>query len=383
MQTKGHSQLRSFFAICFIRFPFEIFGAHSTLSLLCYGFRIMETPTLFCVTNGCTTNAAGDLQEQWKVAESEEASKLSVFANKKPYVKHRLSNAVLCTEAKEPPGSCQCLYDRLLVNRQLTEDELGTCRLFLKCETPSCEVRQFVADEFGKILTIQDIYNSRRKCRPALLSRCRIDVVNVEGTHATNRFGYKLRTFLITDGMGIGRPVMYAFVESEQFAPTRRMFDLFKNDGRVLSGQVFRYGQFSGANTGDKSRVRLRCKVLLLSYEKSCQKALLQTHRLQQDLQLLRRPDPRFVSYLTARWLYITRKCAIHAHSGMVHFGNVTNNRLGNADGRLKDQAHHADTLNTPDKRCPSTPSGSREDLSCILCTIVIGGKSLRAAALF
>ncbi|GAA55109.1 hypothetical protein CLF_106861, partial [Clonorchis sinensis] len=31
-----------------------------------------------------------------------------------------------------------------------------------------------------------------------------------------------------TDGMGIGRPVMYAFVESEQFAPMRKLFGLFK-----------------------------------------------------------------------------------------------------------------------------------------------------------
>ncbi|GAA47147.1 hypothetical protein CLF_100009 [Clonorchis sinensis] len=102
------------------------------------------------------------------------------------------------------------LYDRVPVNRRLTEDELGTCRALLKYGTPSCEVWQFVADECGKILTAQDIYNYRRKCRPALLSR------------------YKLYTFLITDGMGTGPPVMYAFVESEQFAPMRRLFGLFK-----------------------------------------------------------------------------------------------------------------------------------------------------------
>ncbi|GAA50036.1 hypothetical protein CLF_103954 [Clonorchis sinensis] len=62
------------------------------------------------------------------------------------------------------------LYYRLPVNRRLTEDELGSCRALLKYGTPSCELRQFVADEFGKILTTQDIYNYRRKCRPALLS---------------------------------------------------------------------------------------------------------------------------------------------------------------------------------------------------------------------
>ncbi|GAA55754.1 hypothetical protein CLF_108933, partial [Clonorchis sinensis] len=42
------------------------------------------------------------------------------------------------------------LYDGLLVNRQLTEEELGTCKALLKYGTPSCKARQFVADDFGK-----------------------------------------------------------------------------------------------------------------------------------------------------------------------------------------------------------------------------------------
>ncbi|GAA48192.1 hypothetical protein CLF_101296 [Clonorchis sinensis] len=130
------------------------------------------------------------------------------------------------------------------------------------------------------------------------------DVVNVDETHATNRLGYKLYTFLITDGMGTGRPVMYAFVENEQFASMRKLFGLFKE------------------MMGEQYPVRFR-----------------------QDLQLLRRTNPRFVSYLTVRWLYITREWAVHAQSGMFHFGNVTNNRLENAEGRLKDRVHHADTL--------------------------------------
>ncbi|KAG5449952.1 hypothetical protein CSKR_109918 [Clonorchis sinensis] len=53
-------------------------------------------------------------------------------------------------------------------------------------------------------------------------------VVNVNGRHATNRLGCKLYTFLITRDMGTRRPVVYAFVESEQFAPLRKLFDLFK-----------------------------------------------------------------------------------------------------------------------------------------------------------
>ncbi|GAA47747.1 hypothetical protein CLF_100752 [Clonorchis sinensis] len=72
--------------------------------------------------------------------------------------------------------SSKFLYDRLLVNQRLIENELGTCMALLKYVAPSCEVRQFVADEFGEILTTRDTYIYRRKCRPALLSSCRIVV---------------------------------------------------------------------------------------------------------------------------------------------------------------------------------------------------------------
>ena len=65
------------------------------------------------------------------------------------------------------------------------------------------------------------------------------DVVNVDATHGTNREGYignslallryKLYQFLVTDGMGFGRPMMYAFVISEKYTSLRIMFQLFRD----------------------------------------------------------------------------------------------------------------------------------------------------------
>ncbi|GAA57634.1 hypothetical protein CLF_112998, partial [Clonorchis sinensis] len=69
----------------------------------------------------------------------------------------------------------------------------------------------------------------------------------------------------------------------------------------------------------------------------SCELQVL-AHKFRQDLQLLRHTSPRTGSYLTAGWLYITRKPAVQAHSRIFHFGNVNNNRLDNANGRLKKQ---------------------------------------------
>ncbi|GAA54804.1 hypothetical protein CLF_105469 [Clonorchis sinensis] len=228
--------------------------------------KVIEAPTLFCVTNGCTSNAAGDLQGQRKVEESEEASKLSVFANKLNSTRSTGCPVRLCLRRQRNHLAVtsyflehnhklsKFLYDRLPVNRRLTEDDLGTYRALLKYGTPSCEVRQFVADEFGKILTTQDIWNYRRK--------------------------YKQCIFLITDGM-----VMCAFVEKEQFAPMRKMFDLLKEK---LGGHY---------------------------------------------------PGRTFVVDKSAAAAQITRKWAVHAQSGIAYFGNVTNNRLKNVNGRLKDRA--------------------------------------------
>ncbi|GAA50031.1 hypothetical protein CLF_103947, partial [Clonorchis sinensis] len=200
----------------------------------------------------------------------------------------------------------------------------GALRALLKYGAPSCEVWEFVADEFDKVLTTQDIYNYRRKCRPALLSR------------------YKLYTFLITDGMSIKRPVLYAFVESEQFAPMRKLFDLFKE----MMGEHYPVK----TSVMDKLAARMRAASVVFG----CDAVLCYTHsansrhifhrmarldnavQFRQDLQLLRRTYPRFVYYLTTRWLQITRKRVVPAQSGMVHFGNVADNRLENVNGHLK-----------------------------------------------
>ncbi|GAA51446.1 hypothetical protein CLF_106150 [Clonorchis sinensis] len=274
----------------------------------------------------------------------------------------------------------QIKIPRIRAHIQIFEQVIRKREALLKYGTPSCEVRQLVADEFGKILTIQDMYNHRRKCRSALLNdmppdlaklretgrvlvwqsekshyshicfsrwqqialfRRVPDVLNVDGTHAANRFGYKLYSFLIMDVVGIRHPVMYAFMGSEQFAPMRKLLGLFKE----MTGEHYPVRTFVMDKLAAQMRaatVVLRCNALLHSYQKSYQEA---THRFRQDLQELRLTDPRFVSYLTARRLYTTQKWAVHAQSGMNHFGNVTNNRLEKANSRLKYQVHHADTL--------------------------------------
>ncbi|GAA57088.1 hypothetical protein CLF_112126, partial [Clonorchis sinensis] len=321
-------------------------------------------------------------------AKPKEASKLSAFANKitvreKPPVQCGSVNGGKGTAWQSPPIflnttiSCQVvklLYDRLLVDRRLTEDELGTCRALLKCGTPSCEVWQFVA---GKVLNTQDVYCYRRACRLALLNdmpsvlekpretgRVLVwqsvqghyshicfsrwqqialfqrfpDVVNVNKTHATNLFGYKLRTCLLTGGMGIRRPVIYAFVESKQLAPMRKLFNLFKKMmGKHYPARTFLMD--TSAAQVRAARVVFCCNVMLCYFhiEKAIRK--------------------HYVAFNIHVFLVIDTLCEQPTHSlphgspgqrhtsGMAHFSNVTNNRLEKANGRFNDRVHHADTL--------------------------------------
>ncbi|KER24938.1 hypothetical protein T265_07502 [Opisthorchis viverrini] len=240
------------------------------------------------------------------------------------------------------------IFDRLPINRRLTNDELRECSVLIY-GAPSSEIRQYVTDHFGKVLTIKDVRNYRVKCRPPLLSRSLVTS------------DYKLYTFLVTDGMGIGRPVMYAFVESEHFAPLRKLFSLFKD---MMGGQyaVKTFVMDKMTSQMRAAKAVFGCDVMLCYFHarQAIRKHTISNHsrhifhrmarfdnaaEFRHDLQILRRTDPSFVSYLTAHWLHITRKWAIHAQRGLVHFGNVTNNRLENANGRLKRRVHHSDSL--------------------------------------
>ncbi|GAA48770.1 hypothetical protein CLF_102013 [Clonorchis sinensis] len=59
----------------------------------------------------------------------------------------------------------ELLQHRFPVDRRLIKEKLCTCKGLLKYETPLCELRQVA------VLTTRDIYNYRRKCRPALMRR--------------------------------------------------------------------------------------------------------------------------------------------------------------------------------------------------------------------
>jgi hypothetical protein len=67
--------------------------------------------------------------------------------------------------------------------------------------------------------------------------------------------------------------------------------------------------------------------------------------RFKRDLSIIRSTDYRFYRYLKENWLHILRKWACHAQDGLVHFGNLTNNRTENANGRLKHVLNARDRL--------------------------------------
>ncbi|GAA53929.1 hypothetical protein CLF_111643 [Clonorchis sinensis] len=197
------------------------------------------------------------------------------------------------------------------------------------CLQGPSEVRQFVADEFGKILTTQDRYNYSRSAdrlcwegaaklgfivednMPSLLAKrrrpdaCLYGDVNVDGAYTTNGSRHELFAFLITDGMGIGRLIMYAFVESEQFAPMPKLFDLFKE----MMGNEY------------------PVKTLVM------------------DKLAAQLPAARVVFGCVVMFCYFHIRKAIRKHkmgrTCTIRNGSVTNSHLENASDRLR---HHFDT---------------------------------------
>ncbi|GAA57436.1 hypothetical protein CLF_112718 [Clonorchis sinensis] len=61
------------------------------------------------------------------------------------------------------------IFDRRPINRRLTNDQLKERSTLLKYGAPSSEIRLYVADHFGNVLSIQDGYNYRVECRQPLL----------------------------------------------------------------------------------------------------------------------------------------------------------------------------------------------------------------------
>lgn len=194
---------------------------------------------------------------------------------------------------------------------------------------------------------------------------------------------YKLFQFLVTDGMGRGRVVLYALVLRETFVSLCTLFTEFR---RIVGA-----GDLVRTFVMDKCTAQMQavsatfgCDIILCYFhvrqairkhvssspQYYCDDRQLPTEvdifsiewqfwmtmtsillnqcklllRFQADLRRLERDVP-FLNYLLINWIPITRMWAVHAQSDLVHFGNRTNNRVESAHGRLKKATHHRDDI--------------------------------------
>ncbi|CAI2738914.1 unnamed protein product, partial [Dicrocoelium dendriticum] len=291
------------------------------------------------------------------------------------------------------------LFERHPINRRLTDDEFTQSVDLFRYNTPTSDIKQFVEVRFGKHITSDDIRNVRRKLRPGVelklpqviksmeedgvariiseeglcthvlfarhqqieLFRRFSHVVCVDATHGTNRLNFKLYQFLITDGMGYGRPIFYAFLRREDYASLLTLFEAFRDImGHDIPVRTIMMDKMAAQIRA--ARAVFQCDILLCYFHirqairkhTNINRSRYLFHRMatsdtetefQQDLKLLQRTDPHFVRYLTLYWLYIKRSWAKHAQAGLVHFGNTTNNRVENANLRLKKVTHASDGL--------------------------------------
>ena len=67
--------------------------------------------------------------------------------------------------------------------------------------------------------------------------------------------------------------------------------------------------------------------------------------RFDNHLAEIRQLDAEFFNYFKDNWVSCKKLWALHAQKGVVHLGNLTNNRVENAHGRLKKHTHPRDRL--------------------------------------
>ncbi|KAG5444555.1 hypothetical protein CSKR_108081 [Clonorchis sinensis] len=180
-----------------------------------------------------------------------------------------------------------------------------------------------------------------------------------DGTRTTNRFGCKLYTFLTTNGMATGRPVMYAFAESEQFVPMLKLFDLSK----LMMKEEYPVKAFVMDKLATRMLAVFGCNVMLCYFH--IRKAIRKHSQI--HCANSRHIFHRMACLGNALLTQIPARSAASAPNGpaicplpcgplgvryqkivrtrIVCNGSVTKNRLENDYGRLKDRLHLSDTL--------------------------------------
>ncbi|KAG5442747.1 hypothetical protein CSKR_104253 [Clonorchis sinensis] len=188
------------------------------------------------------------------------------------------------------------------------------------------------------------------------------DVVNVDGTDATNSFGYKLYTLLITDGMGTGHPVMYAFVECEPFAPMRKLFDLFRELMREqYPVKTFFTGTF--VTQMRTARVVFGCE----THSTNSRHIFHRTARLDNKVNgffVYRNTIPHIPARFAASAPHRPTILLLSYAPVVIHNPKKWPYRQSQ-EWFIKDRVHHTDTLKHATKKVPSTPSVTCENLRC------------------
>ncbi|CAH8869729.1 unnamed protein product [Trichobilharzia szidati] len=284
--------------------------------------------------------------------------------------------------------------------RRLSSEEMTVVQPFIERNTDVHEVMDFAHEKFSKVLLYNDIKNMRAMMNKQigsledLLHRLRqtgpvsvlqdnadfvskiifarndmIDlyhkfpeVVGIDSTYKTNKMGWPLYQFVVTDGFGRGRTVLFAVTRRERFADMKEILQTFKGFmGDISKTQTFTVDCATAQIKAIKEEFP-RCSIILCLFH-VCQafrrrfpnqrvkKWLYRmAHTRSYDrfwnyLNLISIIDAEAGAYVRRYWLRTRKYWAASCNRFTISMGNNTNNRVENAHRQLKRYLRKGDPL--------------------------------------
>ncbi|CAL8072659.1 unnamed protein product [Calicophoron daubneyi] len=287
--------------------------------------------------------------------------------------------------------------------RRLSVNERADVVRMIKYGTPMSGIMQMVENEYGKYMTQKDVHNIRARYADTAVPaanweqfaevvshggrfRCtnsadgRIECVSfsldeqvrlftkypevicLDATYNVNRSRYCLLQFVITDGLGHGRAVMYSLMRSE----SAQMYGLAMDNLRSIMGCVNRiktfvvdmhYAQMQALRSAFRSAKILLCHFhMTRAIRRKTKNRIIwglvgrimrTTSRVvfSHLCNRLRQKFPGFFIYFQRIWLSHVDKWAMCQTSGVISLGNLTNNRVESAHRWLKRDLFVGDTV--------------------------------------
>ncbi|CAH8840204.1 unnamed protein product [Trichobilharzia szidati] len=188
------------------------------------------------------------------------------------------------------------------------------------------------------------------------------EVVGIDCTYKTNKMGWPLYQFVVTDGFGRGRTVLFALTRREKFADIKEILQTFKRFMTDTSKTLTFTVDCATAQINALKEEFPRCSIVLCLFHvcqafrrkfpnKLVKKWLYRmAHTRSYDrfwtyLNIISVIDAEAGAYIRRYWLRTRKYWAASCNRFAITMGNNTNNRVENAHRQLKRYLRKGDPL--------------------------------------